>query len=161
MKFHLFCGKKKKKNSIRVIRQLNGGVDDCKKKKMSNIVKTLEQLNSYSCRGKRNLLLRNMKVNQKYSIVFAQRHVKRKSRKSVIKLVLDNYYIYLPKRFNSLSDDFLNEINCNKEYMIQSCGQWKNTYNLVFSNLQTNEPIAYNLNDLLKEYEYYPEELLV
>lgn len=32
--------------------------------KISNIIKTLEQLNSYSCESKRNLLLRNMKINK-------------------------------------------------------------------------------------------------
>lgn len=69
---------------------------------MSDVKKTLEQLNSYSCKGQRNLLLRNMKVNEKYAILSANRHMKKKSGKSVIKLILDKFYIYLPKRFNSL-----------------------------------------------------------
>lgn len=123
---------------------------------MSNIIKTLEQLNSFSCQGQRNLLLRNMKINEKYLILSAQRYVKRKSRKCVIKLMLEKYYLYLPKRFNSLSDEFLDEINANKQYMIHSCGQWRNTYNLVFSHSQSNEIITYDIQDLLKEFEYCP-----
>lgn len=123
---------------------------------MANVVKTLEQLNSYSCHGQRNLLLRNMIANEKYLILSAQRHVKRKSGKCVIKLTLDKYYLYLPKRFNSLSDEFLAEINANKNYMIHSCGQWRNTYNLVFSNNQSNEVITYDIHDLIDNFDYCP-----
>lgn len=119
---------------------------------MTNIIETLEELNSYSCQGKRNLILRNMIVDEKYPILSAVRHVKKRSGKSVIKLILDKYYIYLPKRFNTLSDNFICEINSNKHYMIQSCGQWKKTYNLVFSNLQT----TYDIHDLLNNETYCP-----
>lgn len=124
----------------------------------TNIVKTLEQLNSYSCEARRNLLLRNMKINEKYVIISAQRHSKRKSGKTVIKLTLEKHYIYLPKRFNSISDEFLSEINKNKNYMIHSCGQWRKTYNLVFSNNQLCEIINYDVNELLdlNNFEYCP-----
>lgn len=125
---------------------------------MSEVMKTLCQLNSYSCKGQRNLLLRNMKVNEKYVILSAHRHIKKKSGKSMIKLILDKYYIYLPKRFNSLPNHFLSEINENKNYMIENCGQWKNTYNLVFSNSeQLNEIVTYDIQDLLNEYTYCPQ----
>lgn len=124
---------------------------------MANISQTLEQLNSYSCHGKKNLLLKDMQINEKYLIQSAQRHTKSRSGKCVIKLILDKYYIYLPKRFNSLSDDFLTEINNNKNYMIHSCGQWGNTYNLVFTNRQTNEEVInYDIHDLINNFEYCP-----
>lgn len=120
---------------------------------MENIIQTLDQLNSYSCQGQKNLLLRNLKINEKHLILSAQRYVKKKSGKCVIKLTLEKYYLYLPKRFNSLTDEFLTEINTNKHYMIHSCGQWRNTYNLVFSNNQSSEVITYDIHDLLKEFD--------
>lgn len=124
---------------------------------MSSITKTLEELNSFSCQGRKNLLLRNMQINVKYHIQSAQRHAKTRSGKCVIKLNLDKFYIYLPKRFNSLSDDFLAEINNNKNYNIHSCGQLQNTYNLMFTNThQDNEMITYDIQDLLKNFEYCP-----
>lgn len=123
---------------------------------MANIVKTLEQLNSYSCEARRSLLLRNMKINEKYLIISAQRHFKRKPGKSVIKLTLVKHYIYLPKRFNSISDEFLSEINTNKNYMIHSCGQWRKTYNLVFSNNLLGEIVNYDINELINNFEYCP-----
>lgn len=123
---------------------------------MEDIVKTIDQFNSYSYQGRRNLLLRNMKVNEKYLILSAQRYVKPKSGKCIIKLILDKYYIYLPKRFNTLSDGFLTQISANKNYMIHSCGIWRNTYNLVFSNNQLNEAqTTYDINDLLN-FDYCP-----
>lgn len=120
---------------------------------MADIVETLEQLNSYLCESRCNLLLRNMNINEKYLIIHAQRHFKSKSGKSVVKLTLGKHYIYLPKRFNSISDEFLNEINKNKNYMIHSCGQWRKTYNLVFSNRQLNE--FCDINELINNTEYY------
>lgn len=121
-----------------------------------NVQETLDQLNSQSCKGQRNLLLRNMKINYAYPILSAHKHTKKKSGKSVIKLVLSKFYIYLPKRFNSLSSDLLKEINTNKHYTIQNCGQWKNTYNLVFSNSQSTEVVRYDIQDLLENFEYCP-----
>lgn len=124
---------------------------------MENIDDTLGQLNSYSCKGRRNLLLRNMKLNEKYVIISAHRHTKKKSGKSVIKLILDKFYIYLPKRFNSLPSHVLSEINSNKQYLIENCGQWKNTYKLVFSHSQLlNEVIRYDIQDLLENFDYCP-----
>lgn len=49
-------------------------------------------------------------------------------------------------------------MNVNKHYMIENCGQWKNTYNLVFSNSKPSCEIVttYDINDLLNDYEYCP-----
>ncbi len=125
---------------------------------MTSIAKTLEQLNSLSCQGRKNLLLKNMEINKKYLIQSAKRHNKTRSGKIIIRLILEKHYIYLPKRFNSLTDDFLTEINNNKNYRIHSCGPWKNTYNLVFTNHeQSNEDvITYDIHDLINNFNYCP-----
>lgn len=125
---------------------------------MGSVTKTLEQLNSLSCQHQKNLLPRNMQINVKYRIQSAERHTKRRSGKSVIKLILEKHYIYLPARFNTISNDFLAEINSNKNYKIHSCGPWRNTYNLVFTNDQSIQDItlAYDVQDLLNNFDYCP-----
>lgn len=71
----------------------------------------------------------------------------------MIKLTLEKYYVCLPKRFNSIFDEFLSEINANKNYMIHSCVQWRKTYDLVFSNNQLGEEVVhFDICDFNFEY---------
>lgn len=116
---------------------------------MSDTKRILEKINAYSCEPQRKLLLCNMDFNRKYDIFSAHRHRKIKSGKTVIKLYLNNCYIYLPDRFNILPDHFLNAINENKEYKIQNCGRWRKTFKIIFSNSETEgQEIDNNINYL-------------
>lgn len=125
-------------------------------RKMDQTKNVLEQLNTFSCEPQRKMLLRDMVFHRKYNIISAHRHHKTKSGKTVIKVNLSNCYIYLPVRFNTLPDYFLNEINSNREYKIENCGRWKKTFKLVFSNSseEIDQTIS-NYQDLFNSFSYY------
>jgi len=122
---------------------------------MGDVNQVLEKLNTFSCEPQRKLLLRNMEINKKYEIFSAKRHFKTKSRKTIIKLNLHDSYIYLPARFNELSDYFLSFINETRGYSIQNCGRWKKTFQLIFSNDVNDVNIADYINTLTFEPSYY------
>ncbi len=70
---------------------------------IENIQKTLKHLNTYSCHPRRKLLLKMMETNKKYRILSAEKTLKlNRSRKTVVKLEIDNAFIYLPSRFLKL-----------------------------------------------------------
>lgn len=120
---------------------------------MCDTQKILNKLNTYSCEPQRKLLLRNMEINKKFDIISANRHYKPRSGKSVIKLILNNYYIYLPVRYNILPDYFLNEINVNKKFQIENCGRWRKTFRLIFSN--SAEAEVNEIQEFFKNFCYY------
>ncbi len=95
-----------------------------------------------------------MKICKKYSILSANRHYKIKSGKTVIKLNLNECYIYLPVRFNILPEYFLDEINNNTGYQIENCGRWKKTFQLIFSN-SSNGSITNQLNQDILDFCFY------
>lgn len=123
------------------------------------IEQKLCQLNTYSCHPKRKINVKNLIANNKYKIFSAKRQFKKNhSKKSVIKLELEKSYLYLPKRFNELSDNLIEEIN-NNDYEIDNRGPWRNTFKLVFSNpSKISEVVAIDskANDYMKEAGYNP-----
>lgn len=102
----------------------------------------LEQLNTCSFQPRRKLLLRKMEKNKKYRILSAKKVLKlNKSKKMIIKLEVEKYFIYLPQRFLKIPDFVLNEMN-KQTFEICNTGPWKTTHNLEFSNLSSLEPNA-------------------
>lgn len=128
-------------------------------KNRENIEKTLNDLNTYSCHPRRKLLLRNMETNKKYRILSAQKTIKlNKSKKSVIKLEVDNAYIYLPERFKKLSESVWDVLN-NGHFQISNFGQHEKTNNLTFScdnALEAEQTHHFDFVDYINNFSYSP-----
>lgn len=79
---------------------------------VGRVEKTLKQLNSVSLHPRRKLGLNTMEENKKYPVLSARKTMKlNNSKKMVIRLEIDEFFIYLPKRFEQLPDFVWNEIN--------------------------------------------------
>lgn len=120
-----------------------------------NVSKTLDQLNVYSFQPRRKLSLENMETGKKYQIISAHKTLKmNKSKKTVVKLEIDQYFIYLPQRFNRLSDDIW--IHLNKgNFEICKIGQRNKTFHLIFSNCAngSNETVNFEIAEYLNIYK--------
>lgn len=123
------------------------------------IEKTLTQLNTFSFQPRRKLLLRNMEINKKYSILTAQKVLKmNKSKKTAVKLEVDNVFIYLPERFKKLPDHIWNNLN-NQNIEISNVGRHNNTCHLTFSSTKAAEAEGSNQFDIteyLNNFAYSP-----
>lgn len=76
----------------------------------------------------------------------------------VIKLEIDTYFIYLPERFKKVPDYVLNKLN-NQNYELSNIGKQKNTFKLIFSNIEATEGddfININIDDFLTNFSYKP-----
>lgn len=125
----------------------------------NNVERTLQQLNTYSLHPRRKLSLRAMETNKKYSILFAQKTLKlNKSRKSVVRLDIDDVFIYLPKRFNQLPDSVWDELTKNK-FEICKIGNHFKSCHLTFSCARTVEADTshqFNVLEYLNNFNYSP-----
>lgn len=121
--------------------------------------KTVTQLNTFSFQPRRKLLLRKMELNKKYSILTAQKTLKmNKSRKSAVKLEVDNVFIYLPERFKKLPDQIWNNLS-NQNIEISNVGRHNNTYHLRFSSTKSaeaEEPAQFDIAEYLNNFAYSP-----
>lgn len=128
-------------------------------KENKSIKDTLKQLNTYSFQPRRKLLLHNMKINKKYHILLAQKTMKmNKSKKTVIKLEIDEYYIYLPKRFDKVPNHIWNNLN-NNNFEICNTGRKKGAWNLIFSSSKETVFKAsdqFNITEYLNDFSYKP-----
>lgn len=126
---------------------------------VENVSKTLTHLNVYSFQPRRKLLIRDMEINKKYKILSALKTLKmNKSKKLVIKLEIDKYYIYLPDRFKGLPIHIWSELN-NQNFEICNTGIINKTNNLQFSNSKANKDTTSTQSTVmqyLSDFNYKP-----
>lgn len=126
---------------------------------IDRVKKTLKHLNTFTFHPQRKLVLRRMETNKRYSILSARRTIKlNKSRKTVIRLDFDDFFIYLPKRFEQISDSIWNEIS-DGGFEICKLGSNKKTVHLQFSCNQTaaaDKSHQFSAIEYLNNYIYSP-----
>lgn len=124
---------------------------------VKQVEKTLKQLNSVSSHPQRKLVLNMMETNKRYLILSAQKTIKlNKSRKMVIRLEIDNFFIYLPKRFNRLPDTVWNDIS---DGGFEICKPNSRNTHLTFScakPLEADKSHQFDAIEYLNNYIYSP-----
>lgn len=105
----------------------------------------MEEFNSKYIRS--ILSVNNMVMNHHYIVCQIKKCKTRFGDK--IQIVTDNHLIYLPQRFNNLSDAALEEINSNDFALIKTPGDGKN-YNLKLEKYCKYKNLAINTFQLIE-----------
>lgn len=122
-----------------------------------NVEETLNRLNTFSFQPRRKLSLDSMIPNKKYRIFAAETTLKlNKSRKSVVRLDVDDVFIYLPERFKKIPATIWNELSSGR-FEICKVGRYYKTYHLTFSNVESavnDTSHQFNLIEYLNNFAY-------
>lgn len=124
-----------------------------------NIEKTLKQLNTYSIKPRRKLSLGMMEINKKYTILSARKTLKlNKSKKTVVRLEVEDAFIYLPVRFNQLPNSVWIDLS-NGNFEICQIGYQNRSWHLTFScakDVEADKSHQFNVLEYLNNFSYSP-----
>lgn len=123
------------------------------------IEETLKHLNSLGIRSPRKIMLNRLSTNKSYPILWAQKTTKlNKSKTVVVRLEIDDFFLYLPKRFNTVP----NRVWCGVSdggYEMQLVESDNKTVRLKFNHMTpvgNNKSHQFNATEYLNNFIYSP-----
>lgn len=108
------------------------------------------------CNYKKNIKAFEMVIGESYQICSATMGASKFGMRIILEL--NDYQLFLPTRFNTISITVLQELN-NQTYKVTNLGPMGNSYNLVFTeyveNILASSLAAKDSETCLPDYLYY------